>query len=461
MTDLPPDDGLDAIGEENFDGFEGKKNTLGSLWRDSAPFKIGVVVCAAALIFGAITLFGGSAAPPPDQSYVPEGSTITAAPGTEEASPAYIDAVKEQNEARTEEAMREGTSALPTPIEPPVGVLSVPGDTGGSEDPLQRWRRLQEERLQKEIQQTQALAPESTEAIVATDANREAAIQQMSQAMMTQMQSILQTKNQVKVSQKKINDIGWLENLKKKEEAQVAAAAAANAPAAEEKIENILIPAGQIHYAQLINEANSDIPGPILAQVLSGPLSGSRLIGEFTKEKEVLTMTFSTAVLKGISYNIDAIALDPNTTLSGLATDVDHHYFKRIALPAAAAFVEGMAGAISESGLTTVTVQGETVASETEEASNDQEVSAGIEEAGSELSEIINDIADETEVTVIVARGTPMAILFLEPVIESESTQATVGTTNQAIADAEQQQSILDSINLNTAAEEAGITNGQ
>ncbi len=43
---------------------------------------------------------------------------ITAPPGTEEAAPAYVTAVKEQNEARTEEAERAGSSSLPTPMEP-------------------------------------------------------------------------------------------------------------------------------------------------------------------------------------------------------------------------------------------------------------------------------------------------------------------------------------------------------
>lgn len=438
MTDLPPDEGLDTLGDESFDNLENKKNTLGTLWRDSAVFKIGVVVVAAVAIFGTITLFGGSAEVKPDPSYVPEGSNISAAPGTEEASPAYVDAVKEQNEARTEQAFKEGSSSLPTPIEPPVGVLSMPDDTKGSEDPLQRWRKLQEERLEKEIQKTQALAPEAAAAdALAEDTNREAAIQQLSQNMMTQMQSVLQTKNQVRVTNKKITDPSWLENLKKKEEAETTQAIAQAQNQPEETVENILIPAGQIHYAQTLTEANSDVPGPVLAHVLSGPLAGSRLIGKFDKKKEFLSITFDRAVLKGITYNINAIALDPKTTLTGMATDVDHHYLKRVVLPAAASFVEGMASAISESGKTSVTVQGETVASETQDSSNDQEVSAGVDKMGTKLGEIFDDMADDTEVTIVVHRGTPMAILFLEPVIESESTQSEVKTTNDAIAKAQ------------------------
>ena len=55
------------------------------------------------------------------------------------------------------------------------------------------------------------------------------------------------------------------------------------------------------------------------------------------------------------------LLLDPDTSLAATRTDVNHRYFRRIVLPAASAFIEGFAEAISESGRTTVTVSGETV----------------------------------------------------------------------------------------------------
>ncbi len=57
-----------------------------------------------------------------DLAIVPTTAEITVPPGTEEAAPAYITAVEEQNEARTEQAQRVVGSALPTPMEP-VGQL--------------------------------------------------------------------------------------------------------------------------------------------------------------------------------------------------------------------------------------------------------------------------------------------------------------------------------------------------
>ena len=162
---------------------------------------------------------------------------------------------------------------------------------------------------------------------------------------------------------------------------------------------------------------------------MSGPLAGSRILGSFEEEHELLTLTFETIVYNGESFDIDAVALDPDTTLPGLVSEVDHRYLKRIVLPMAAAFVEGAASAISESGRTTITIEGEQVAEETEETDTGQEIATGVEEAGQELREILDEMADDTEVMVRVAAGTPMGILFLEPVIEggSEDGAAQVG----------------------------------
>ena len=118
------DEGLDLEGS-NFDEFEKKDKTLGDLWRDNPLIKVAIIGGAALAIFGTIMLFGGDEKAP-ETSIVPAGSDITAPPGTEEATPAYVSAVEEQNEQRIEEAMAQGGSALPTPIDPPQGRLSVP-----------------------------------------------------------------------------------------------------------------------------------------------------------------------------------------------------------------------------------------------------------------------------------------------------------------------------------------------
>ena len=413
MADDINDEGLD-LDEASIDDFEKKKGgSLGDLWRNNSTVKIGAVVAAAATIFGAILLFGGKDTPLAP-SYVGGGSEINTPPGTEDASAAYTDAVKEENERNIEDAQKTGGSALPTPISPPVGRVMLAEEKPPEEDPLQRWRKLQEERLQREMQRSQAVAPE---AVAAEDTSRNEAVQAMADSMATQMQSVLEKNSASRPLQyKSMTSSEWLEERALKD--QEAAEKASTEQSGDEDVEIILYPAGRIAYAQILTEANSDVPGPVLAQILSGPLSGSRILGSFEKEKELLTLNFDTIIVKGISIDVEAVAIDPDTTLPAMATDVDHHYLARVVLPMASAFVTGMASAISESGRTNITIQGETVAEETEETDSEQEVASGIDEAGQKLSEIIDETADDIEVTVRVEAGTPMGILFLEPVIQ-------------------------------------------
>lgn len=49
------------------------------------------------------------------------------------------------------------SSSIPIPVDPPVGRIAMAEGDGG-EDPLQRWRRLQSERLQRELEKSDVIA---------------------------------------------------------------------------------------------------------------------------------------------------------------------------------------------------------------------------------------------------------------------------------------------------------------
>ena len=83
-----------------------------------------------------------------EMSLVSTAPDITAAPETDAASQEYIDAIQEVNERDVDIAQEKGSSALPIPIDPPVSVLNVPEN----EEPLQRWRRLSEKKLERALQ---------------------------------------------------------------------------------------------------------------------------------------------------------------------------------------------------------------------------------------------------------------------------------------------------------------------
>lgn len=404
------DEDLD-LGGESFDSFDNKKRFgIDMSLKDKPVVKVGIIAAVIIVIVGAFLLMRPQVEAP--VSSLPEASEVTTAPGTTEISPAIRDAIEEADQQRREEAERTAGSALPTLVEPPIGRIQLPNDEAPEEDPLQRWRRLQQERIDREAERARLLQPENLQ----DDGVSAEQIKAMADVMSAQMEVILQGRiKPYDVRMMEITDAGYLEELYAENATPVTAT-----DTLAERIEEVVLPAGQIVYAQTITEANSDVPGPVLAEIVTGPLRGSRVLGAFKVQEELLVLTFNTIVRDGISTGIDAIALDPGTTLPAMATEVDHRYLKRVVLPAAAAFIEGTAEAIADSGTTTITISGDTTSStQSNDTDSGQEVSAGIEEAAGEVSDLLDEEADRTKILVKVHAGTPMGLLFLQPVLKN------------------------------------------
>ncbi len=295
------------------------------------------------------------------------------------------------------------------------------------EDPLLQWRRRAEKREQERQKRAEAKKKESLTQQVLVQNKQEAEIndkkvEQMTEIMAEQMQSILQSRAimpsqrlvvsvPVDVSAEGFADSGPLsvsdDGVSAGFEDEV------------QEAQTIIIPAGEVFYGQLITTANSDVEGPILANIYSGPLRGARLIGTFTRSNtDLLVLSFNKIVIDGLDFSIDAVAVDPATTSPGMATEVNHHWLTRVILPGAAAFIEGLAEAYAEQENTLV-VTGETVTQETKPLNTKGKLATGIKESTSIIGEILEDEADKVEeATVIVASGTPIGILFLEPLTD-------------------------------------------
>ena len=82
-------------------------------------------------------------------SVLPGGANVTSAPGTdEEVAPAYIEAVEQQNESTLDQAIREGSSAIPVPIETSQDKMHILQEerveresSASKNDGVQDWRR--------------------------------------------------------------------------------------------------------------------------------------------------------------------------------------------------------------------------------------------------------------------------------------------------------------------------------
>lgn len=394
---------------DEFDG-GGGEGTLGELFRSNPMVKVGVIVGAFVVLVGGVMLFGGKAEKPAS-SAISKGSDISEAPGTDEVSESYRKAVEEKNVQNVEEAIREGTSALPVPVSSPQGRVDANPLEGNEEDPLERWRRIQEERQRRSLQQT----PPTQQA---GDPNA-AAIETLSQAMAQQMGSVLENNQPQKSQFLQIAPANFLD----KDDENAGNGNGNGNGTEEEQVLNVIIPAGTVEYAQLLTEANTDAPGPILAEIASGPLSGSRLLGSFQATEEYLVLSFDTVVVDGISYDVEAVALDPKTTNPGLVTDIDHRYLKRVILPAASAFIAGVAESVADTGSSQAVTNNGPVTTSQEEPDTKDSISKGFEKASEKVTDLLDEEADRTKVMIKVASGTPLGVLFIEPVTKDEQNQ--------------------------------------
>jgi intracellular multiplication protein IcmE len=421
--DIENDFDTDDFDDGGFDDLNSQKGSLGDLWRNNPIVKIGIIAFGVVFIVGGIFLFGGEVDTLPESQISPV-QDVTEAPGKAEISETMRQAVEEETVRRTEEAVRGQGSAMPTPIDPPKGVIGLQFEEEEEEDPLERWRRMQQERIAQQQIQAPKVEPQVPEPPPVD--TRTPAINAMSQAMSQQMATILDAQDFNGPIVKQVSGIDYLDILAEKEQEKLAKKLEM-AAVAEQQITNsdsnqdlnIIVPAGTIEYAQMITEANTDAPGPILAQIVSGPLKGGRMIGTFQSTDHYLTLNFNTVVLDGIDFAAEGIAIDPSTTLPGVVTDIDRRYFTRVLLPAAAEFIEGFTEAIADSGTTTITINGTSTTTTTSNANttNDQEVASGIEKAGEEIGEILGKIADDTKPLLRVRAGTPIGILFISPVV--------------------------------------------
>lgn len=416
------DSDFDFDDAEDF-GDDGSQS-LGNVVQNNMAVKIAIIAGVFVLIIGGLILFGGGDDEEVRSKMGVEGAgdVREIAGGEEELPPSYREALEQYNQEGEEEAYQQDTSFIPVPTDPTqkTGIV-VPSDSQLEEDPLERWRILQEQAARQKEQQ--ALVEQQNPQIDENaDERRQQAVQELAEGMITSMDQLSSLSYVRNLNTVDVTEEEYYQELEEqaRERAELAAenaAAAAEAVAADNV--KVLISEGEIEYAQLLIQANSDIPGPVLAQIVTGPLSGNRIVGTFTREEKYLVITFETIIIDGQSVSIEAVAVDPATNLTGVATEVDNRYFKRLVLPVAANFIEGLAGAIAETQVTTTTTTDVAATTETNnQLDTEEEVATAIEDAGEELSDFVEEEADRTEILVRVDAGTPIGILFLEPVLE-------------------------------------------
>jgi intracellular multiplication protein IcmE len=196
----------------------------------------------------------------------------------------------------------------------------------------------------------------------------------------------------------------------------------------------LIVPAAQVLYARVITEASSREPSPVLAEIASGNLRGSRLIGSFSASDDRMILSFNRLVKPdGTTLNIDAVGIDPNTGRTGLASRVNHHYIRRYGLTMASEFISGMAEALSQPTTTNAVSSEGTITQIADPRTTEEAAYAGLSDAADEFStQLQADAAKYSEPTVIIDQGALIGVLFLDAVIQQPGTATVVSTAGAA-----------------------------
>jgi polyhydroxyalkanoate synthesis regulator phasin/type IV secretory pathway VirB10-like protein len=197
-----------------------------------------------------------------------------------------------------------------------------------------------------------------------------------------------------------------------------------------------LVKAGTIMFGVLDTGVNSDQAGPVMATIVSGKLKGAKLIGGLTQtsDGQRVTLTFTSLTMPDWPdvIAINAVAINPDTAHTAIASSVDNHYLLRYGSLMASSFLEGYSEAVRNAG-TTVLNAGTTTTT-TDALSSSERLMVGLGEVGKQLGANMKDTFNRKP-TVKVDAGVGMGLLFVSNVSKTPFTGGAGTTTgNQQAA---------------------------
>ncbi|WP_455021529.1 DotG/IcmE/VirB10 family protein [Neisseria elongata] len=191
----------------------------------------------------------------------------------------------------------------------------------------------------------------------------------------------------------------------------------ANVPAGSNTACMPVFKTGNTAYAVLDYEVNTDVGTDAIATVVGGSYNGSKLIGGVSLGNGGLALKFTRLAPQDgrETLNIDAVAIPPGSSRSGVATSVNRHTVGRYASLIFSGALRGWGQAAGQRiGSATQLNNGTTVV-QTQEASNRQIAGSIAGEVGGELSSEIRQGFDRPP-TYKIARGTGIALFFMNDV---------------------------------------------
>ncbi len=407
---------------------------LFSNFRTRSIIIVTLLILGLAILVGIIRLIKA-----PDQTGVvnaglanaPAGKTV---PGLRPTSPEYAELQKKINQQRIQEAKKTGGSSIPT--------IPYQGEQPSTQSTLQQYVNPDKPNNAVQAQTTtvnpqvlalqEQVAEQNAQFQQATAEQIQQTMVDKSAAMRTQAQQLLQAWGQ---SPNQSYQVGESDNPE-----ALGTLVGGDASALDQSASPVLIKAGDIQFAVLNTEINSDEPGPVMATVVLGPYKGAKLLGDLSRAKalpgtngaEAVVVRFTIMSFAGLksSLGISAVAIDPNTARTAVASEVDHHYLLRYGSLFASSFLNGYGNAALQAGSSTTQNSDGGTFTTYPEADPRREVASGFGQVGQAWGQQLGSTFNRPN-TITVHSGTGLGILFLTDVSASSTPPAGI---KQAIA---------------------------
>jgi intracellular multiplication protein IcmE len=421
--------------------FVGRLRHVGGDHGSRRLFLLGGTVIAVGLIW---YIFAGGPAKIPEQSHLKAAPTLDSNTLTKAPDPRYVSEVDVANKYRADSASRNGGSAMPTAVRSAEGAAVPSLDSIDDEQPMRPVPKTDVVPPRPFPAAPNALLPPVTQQ---PEQKGPAFDSQRAEAMKKEMEGIAKLTNgmpaettwffQPDKDAKTTGNVGLaaasqssgsLSNLNVPltgagSSGPMSATAAATQTPAQAGTSRFTEPApSTILYARLIGKVNSDVPGPVVAEVLQGAFTHSRILGSFQFSEQGVLIKFDTMTVPytddaGVQQTetvpIHAVAVDSKDLGTAMFTDIDRHLLQKIGVGAATAFMSGFGQALAQSGATTTVnpLGGSTVTDPVLNTRQQLLIAGGA--AASNAGNIFQQYWGNRRTTVTVDADTPFGLLFL------------------------------------------------
>jgi len=390
----------------------------------SPGLKLGLLVGGVFTILGAS--FFLSTASVEDPSAMRGAPDLDATPGgsLQSQNPLFRELLEQANDERAQDALARGETFIPVPegqLEPVI--RSDVADAGDSEA---RGDKPDEERVARVSPPPAPPAPEPRvieQRIIPAPAGSVSRPSVETTSPQEQanpyVQGMIQQMGAVSLSGARNTTMFAVTDAPPYPDEQVSVVGAeGSVTQADDAGQTPLIAAGAVLYGETLTSSSSDLPGPVLVEITTGPFKGGRLVGSFTTVGSVdrMVVEFSKMSLPdGSSLDVTAFAVDGMSAETAVASDVNRRYVQRYAPILAAAFITGYAGSAAQPDQQVVALgDGNSVVTGT--TSEEQNLYAGLAAASQAIgSDLIQNAPKGPE--VILRSGWPVGIMFVEQVL--------------------------------------------